>query len=67
VTRGEPYFCSSGTLLFKCLNAFMGILNTQADHAKTIGLEKSSSTTTYAKDVRKIDQEGYKGLQRGLR
>jgi len=44
----------------------MGILNTEADHAKTIGLEESSSTIARGKNAHKIDQEALKGCNKVL-
>ena len=56
----EPHFMVkwySPLQVFKCIHICS---HYSTNHAKTIGLEESSSTTTYGKNARKINQEGYK-------
>jgi hypothetical protein len=56
----------SGTLLSKCLNAFMGILNTQAYHAKPEAWRSPHPLSLGGKNTHNIDKEGFKGLYWGF-
>ena len=62
VTRESLIIWLSGTLLSKYLNAIIGILNTQTNHAKTIGLKEWSSSPLGGQNAHNIDQEGFEGL-----
>ena len=43
----KPYYIVKWNSLFQVLNAFMDILNTRVNNAKTIGLKESSFSTTW--------------------